>query len=236
MNVRKIILWLLLLFGEAVIITAFILFKDGTPNNILILNIVVSSIIYGAFFIDILVPWVNFNDESHRRVGSLGVRWFVTLFYASIAIVLMVAANTCYEVTFSTQLIIHCGLLFLFMLGLWAAVHSSDKVRSVYEQEKAHRSGIIEMKNAMRELKDKMNELNDLPDYFIQQINTLETNLRFISPANNHEAHTLESSFVEIVSDIKFAISDFSMNEEQIVNHLKKLERIYQNRRNIYSN
>jgi len=236
MSTKKIVSWLLLLFGEATIITTFILFRGETPNNILILNIIVATIIYGAFFVDILVPWVNFNDKSQRRIGSLGIRWVVTFFYAMAAIALIIVANRYYEFNFSSQLMIHCGLFFLFLLGLLAASYASDKVENVYNQETVHRIGIIEMKNAMKDLKDKMNEINGLPNSFIQQVDTIEAGLRFISPTNNEEAYILENSFVDTVNNMMFSISDFSMNEEHIMNSLKKLEHLYKNRKNIYSN
>jgi hypothetical protein len=91
------------------------------------------------------------------------------------------------------------------------------------------------MKKAMVILKDKINDTANLPENFIQRINSLEENLRFISPSDSSEAHNLERSFVETLNEIKFAVSNYSMNEEQIRNNLNKLERIYQNRKNIYS-
>jgi len=236
MNTKNIFSWLLLLFGEAIIITAFILFRGSIANDILTLNIVVASVIYCSFFIDILVPWINFQDKSHSRAGSLGIRWFATWLYAASAVIAMICGNFIFNLAFTTQLIIHCILFFLFLLGLLAAFHSSDKVREVYEQEMANRNGINEMKAAVRKLKDKINDTNDLPENFISRINTFENNLRFISPANSQEAYELEDSFVATINDISFAIANFSMNEERIESNLKKLERIYQNRKNIYSN
>ena len=138
--------------------------------------------------------------------------------------------------SFATQFIIHCVLLFFLLLGILASRHSADKTEEVYEQETANRKGLNEMKNAMRNLKDKINETGDLPENFTNRINALEESLRFISPANDHEAHGLENSFVEIINETGFAISDYSMNEERIEGNLKKLEQIYKNRKQIYSN
>lgn len=92
------------------------------------------------------------------------------------------------------------------------------------------------MRTAMRQLKDKIVDLDGLPQPFLHRINALEENLRFISPSNNSEAYELEQSFVETTDSIKFAISDYSMNEERVESDLKKLERIYQYRKNINSN
>ncbi|MDR2683334.1 MAG: hypothetical protein LBB64_05640 [Dysgonamonadaceae bacterium] len=91
------------------------------------------------------------------------------------------------------------------------------------------------MKSAMRQLKDRMSETDNLPENFTNRIHSLEEGLRFISPANNEEAYGLERSFITTLGDITFAISNFSMNEERIESSLKKLERVYQNRKNSYS-
>jgi len=140
------------------------------------------------------------------------------------------------ELSFNIQLIIHCVLLFFLLLGIFLVHHASDKVKEVYQIETTNRNPIVEMKKAMQNLKDKISETADLPDAFIQRINALEEGLRFISPTENSEAEEMERAFIQITNELRFAISDFSMNEEQITNNLKKLERTYQNRKNIYSN
>jgi hypothetical protein len=235
MGAKKILSWWLFLFGEAIIIAAFILFKGNTPYNILVLNIVVSSLVYGLFVFNYCAPWIDLKEKSQKQIGSLGIKWFVIWLYAILAIATMLVVNLELKLNFGVQLIIHCALLFFLLLGLLGSRHAADKVREVFEAETKNRNGINEMKTAMRQLKDKMNDISELPESFMNRINTLEESLRFISPADNQEAHDLECSFVKIVTDIQFAISNFSMNEEQIESHLKKLGRVYQNRKDIYS-
>ena len=236
MDTKKILSFIALLGGEAIIIAAFLLFRGSLATDILVLNIVVSSVIYGLLFLDILVPWINLNDKQGKKVGSLGVRWLFTWLYAIAAIAVMLVGNLACEWSFALQIIIHCVLLFFLILGLVASLHSGDKVQEVYQQETFNRNGINEMKTAIRDLKDKMNDLPNLPEYFIRKINTLEDSLRFISPTENAEAHGLEQQFIRVINDIAFAISNYSMNEEAIGSNLKKAERIYQIRKSIYSN
>jgi len=232
-NTKKILSWLLLLFGEAIIITAFILFRGEMQTDILVLNIVVCSLVYGLFFFNYGTPWIDLKDKSQKQVGALGISWVTTWFYAILAIATMVAANTMLELAFVTQLIIHCVLLFFLFMWLLLSRHSADKVKEVYEAETKNRSGINEMKTAMQQLKDKTNGTDGLPEQLTQRIDALEENLRFISPANSSDAYELEKTFIEIVNELKFAISDYSMNEERIESNLKKLERIYQNRKSV---
>lgn len=236
MDTKKILSRIALIGGEAIIIAAFILFKGGLSDNILILNIVVSSLIYGLFFIDTLIPWLDVRDKSQKKVGSLGLRWFFTWFYTIGAIAIMLAANLFLEWSFSLQFIIHCALLFLLIMGFVASFSSSDKVKEVHLQESFARSGILEMKTAMQELKNKINNTADFPDSFSHRIHSLYDGLRYISPSNNQEAYTLENSFLKITNDISFAVSNFKMNELDIEKNLTKLEQIYQNRKSVYSN
>ena len=235
MSTKNILSWLLLLFGGAIMITAFILFRGETPANILVMNMVVGLFMYGLLSFNYGAPWIDLKDRSQKQIGALGINWFVAWFYTILAMTTMIVSNIALEFSFSLQLIIHCGLLFFLGLGVWFANHTADKVKEVYEIETQNRSGINEMKTAMRNLKDKMNDLNDLPEQFKQRINRLEENLRFISPSNNSEVYNLENSFVETLNDIKAAISDYAMNEERIESNLKKSERLYQNRKSIYS-
>jgi hypothetical protein len=235
MSTKNILSWLLLLFGEAIIIAAFVLFRGSMPDNILVLNIAVSSLVYWLFFCNFRAPWIDMQDKTQKQVGAIGISWFATWSYAVAAIGFMLAANLKYDLSFTFQLIVHCGLLFFLFLWFLLSQHSADKVAEVYHEQTAQRSGILEMKRAMRNLKDKINDTAGLPESFVKKVTTLEESLRFISPSNSNEAYDLERQFVNIINDISYAISDFSMNESAIESSLKKVERIYQNRRNIYS-
>jgi membrane protein implicated in regulation of membrane protease activity len=236
METKKILSWIALLGGEAIIIAAFILFRGSLANDILALNIVVSFIIYGLLFIDIIAPWIDLDNKSQAKVGSLGVRWFFTWLYAIAAVAAMLAYNLAFDCSFALQIITHGALIFFLALGFLASLHSSDKVQQAYQQETLNRNGVIEMKRAVQKLKDKINDVAGVPESFAGRVNALEENMRFISPAENAEVHSLERQFVSTINDISVAVSDFSMNEERIEINLKKVEKIYQRRKSAYSN
>jgi hypothetical protein len=235
MDTKKILSWLLFFFGEALLLTAFVLFSGGLPGNIVVLNIVVSSVIYGLFFVDVLVPWVDLGDRSQRRVGSLGGRWFFTWVYALLAIAVMLLANMVYSASFATQAVVHGVLLFLLLLGFIFTRHSFDKVEEVFADEVANRSEVAKMKQAAMQLKDKASTLSGLPEAFVGRIVALEENMRYISPANNSEARMSERLFVDMANSIAVALEDFSLNEEKVEQMLGKCEQLYQNRKQIYS-
>lgn len=235
MDKKKILSLITIIGAEAIIILAFLLLQDSLTTNILVLNIVVTSLILGLFSFDILIPWIDLNDKSGKKVGSLAVRWFFTGLYTIGAIIVMLVGNVAYEWSFNLQVLIHCGLIFLLFLGIIASLHSSHKVSEVYQQETFSRNNINEMKTAIRLLKNKMNDLENIPINFTSRINTLEEGLRFMSPINNEEAYDLEHSFINILNDISSAMTDFSMGKTEIESNLVKIERIYQRRKNLYS-
>lgn len=236
MDTKKILSWIALLGGEAILIAAFILFRGTLSQDILILNIIVSSVIYSLFFMDVLLPWVDLKDKAQKKVGSLGIRWFFTSIYIIGAVAVMIMGNVVANWALSVQIIAHAILLFILILGLIIAFSSSDKVNEVYEQEKQNRSGVTELKTAIRSLKDIMNDIQNLPDSFKVRINSLEDNLRYLSPTNNTEACDLERTLISTINDIAFAVSNYTLNEQAIEANLKKAERAYQNRKAIYSN
>jgi len=236
METKKILSWISLLLGEVLIIIGFFLFGEHLERNTLVLNIIIASIFYSLFFFDILFSWINFGDKSQRKIGTIGVRWIFTWLYALLAIATMVVCNLLLNLSFPVQLFVHGILIFLLLLGFIAVISVSNKTKEVFTQENTNRNGVTEMKKAITNLKNRMNDLSELPEYFSNRINTLEDNIRYLSPSNNLEAHELESSFTNTLRDIYLAIENFSMNEELINNNLKKCERIFQNRKQIHSN
>ena len=236
METKKILSWISLLLGEVLIIIGFILFGEHLGRNTLILNIIIASIIYSLFFSDILFSWINLGDKSQRKIGTIGVRWIFTWLYTLLAIATMVVCNLLLNLSFPVQLFVHGILIFFLLLAFIAVISVSNKTKEVFTQENTNRNGITEMKKAITNLKNRMNDLAGLPEYFSNRIETLEDNVRYLSPSNNLEAHELESSFTNTIRDIHIAIDNFSMNEELINNNLKKCERIFHNRKQIHSN
>ena len=141
MNTKQILSWLLLLFGEAIIVAAFLLFRGGAADNVFVMNIIVTSIVYLLIFFGFRIPWDDTRDKSGRRIGALGISWFATGWYAIFAVAAMVCGKV-FLLAFTIQLIIHCSLLFLLLLGLLLSRHAADKVREVHRQQKENPDGV----------------------------------------------------------------------------------------------
>ena len=218
MNIRRKLSLIALVLGEILLITAFLLLGTNLATNILILNIAVASLVYALFFIDVLFPWIHLGKQQPIEVGSLGVRWFFTWIYAFAAIGVMLCAD-----------------IFLLILGMIAVLSASDRVGEVPIFENSIGAGISEMKQVMNNLKIQISTLPDLPENLVHRINSLNENLRYISPANTIEAREIENLFCQEANNMLIVISDYKYNTTTIENHLKKMELLYQNRKSVYS-
>lgn len=235
MNSKKIFSILLLLFGEALIIASFLIFGKNFSTEILSLNIVVSTIIYALFFIDILFPMVNFGDKSHKAIGSLGLRWFFTGFYAIVAILVMFFFNYGTPTYITIQLIVHSILVFLLLLGLFSAASSSQKTQAIYVEEKQTKSGLEEMKKATKKVQLKLDQMKDISKEIINNINDLQENLRYLSPCDNPEAFELEASFLLQMKAVNDNLFITPIDNEQIIEQIENCKRTYQERKQLFS-
>ena len=237
MNAKKIVPFLLFLFGEALIIVCFLHFGRKLPNDVLTLNIVVSSIIYALYFIDIIIPWVNFKDKSQKTIGSIGLRWFFTFLYMLLAIGAMRFFYTKEpDIHITTQLLVHGTLLFLLTLVLFMAVSASGKVQEIFIAEKQNRDRIEEMKKTTKEVQLKLDKLKNIPVDIITKMSEIQENLRYISPSDNSSAIELEMNFITQMEAVNNCLFDSPLNFERILENIKNCERTYKERKQIFSN
>lgn len=231
---RKIISWITILAGEALIIAAFLLWGKY-EQNVLILNIVATSVVFGLFSVDFLFPWFNLKERSQKRIGSISVWWFAATIYsiAALAVVFLWSATW----PFNLQLIVHLALLLLLVLGLIASMGVADTVESVYIEQQVQRAGVEDMKRAARKLQAKVECSQEpiSPDHK-GRVNELVENLRFVSPANVAEATELEREFVEVVSRLALRFDEYSLNQSTIERELREAENIFKSRKNLFSN
>lgn len=236
MDTKKTLTLLALLIGEAIIIAGFVLFAGHWENSILALNILVVSLIYGLCFAEVLSPWGNFSNPSQQKVGSLGLRWFSIGLYAICAIGVMVAANLFFLWTFFLQLLVQGGLISLLLLSVVSFLLASDKVAEVHTQQALQRNGISNMKKAIQALKNSTEKVANLPESLNKRILSLEENLRLLSPAHTAEAQETEQLFMQTAEDMLLAMPNYALNKDTIEGQLLKLERLFQDRKKLYSN
>lgn len=232
MNKRTFIGVIVFALIEACIISCFVYFwPQGADSSEMVIDIIASTLIWSTFCIDIFHPLMD--DEKHpRQAGSLGVRWTVTWVYALLAIGIMVAGRL------MTWPILAIGVaqvvaLVVLILGFWGASHVGDKVEAVAAHEQQKLDGRASMTNALRQLKNEIALMPQLPPYVKSKIDEFSENMRFITPNSSAEAQSLERQFVEETDNVRFALAHFEINEEAINKSLQRMMMILTDRKNI---
>lgn len=235
MNSKKLYSSLLLLAGEILIIISFLHFGRNSDSNFILLDIIVTTIIYCLLTHNILFSTNNFKDESHKNIGSHGINWFFSFFYIIVVILAMVYFQMFKPISIYSQIILHGILFFLLMVGFFLSFLSSQKVYEIFKVENKKRSRIEEMKKATKEVQNKIALTQNVPIEIIPAIALLHENLRFISPCNNQEAFELETSFINEMKSIHDCLFDIPINSDKIVANMQKCERTFKERKQIFS-
>ena len=236
MDTKKIYSLLALFIGQAILVSAFIIFAAHWETSILVLNILVASLVYGLCFAQIALPWVHLSDPSQKQLGALGLRWAAVSLYAIAAIGVMLLANLFFLWSFLLQLLVQGGLIALLLLSAVGALSAAGKVAEVDAQQAQQQEGLSLIRKEAQHLKNLSQEISNLPEPLVKRIATLEENMRFLSPANTPEAHAVERRFVQTATDLSRAIPNHQIDKDRVEELLKKLERLFQERKNLYSN
>lgn len=236
MKLNKLFSILILLFGEALIIFCFLHFVKSLETSIMVLNIIVTSIIYINFFIDILFPIIDLKDREQKKVVSLGIKMFFSTVYALLAITIMVVCNTIIQVGFSSQLIFQGILFFVLLLGLYLIVYAEHKTHKTFSEENQNRGRVDEMKKNTREVMLKMEQMKNIPTDIYNSVNGLFENLRFISISSNKDAIELEKNYLNEIAQLKVKLTGDPIDVEKIREIIANCERIYKERKQVYSN
>ena len=236
MDTKKIYSLLALFIGQAILVSAFIIFAAHWETSILVLNILVASLVYGLCFAQIALPWIHLSDHSQKQLGALGLRWATVSLYTIAAIGVMLLANLSFLWSFLLQLLVQGGLIALLLLSAAGALSATGKVAEVHAQQAQQQEGLSLIRKEAQHLKNLSQEISNLPEPLVKRIATLEENMRFLSPANTPEAHEAERRFVQTATDLSRAIPNHQIEKDRVEELLKKLERLFQERKNLYSN
>ena len=220
--------------GLALVVTGWFLWGDQSQTDIFALNIVVSVVAYVVMFVDILIPWGNFREKTQRRIGNLGVRWFVQYGYSLAAIAFLIICNLA-DLSFDVSLFVQCALLILLIFGFATAKTTGGKIEEV-SKEISHMVDCVQL---MRDGQDSLLEAAydaSAPNEVIEKIKRLGDDLRFITPSNSDTSRNVESQIVELLAQTASLFSSYEINNELIDANITKASRLIQKRKSTYSN
>ena len=230
--------YLLLVIGEILLILSFLHFGHELKQDVLVLNITVSSVIYLMLFSSFLFPLINLKDKSQSDVGFIGVNWFFSAGYTFVAIAIMVYFNQINKQAgkFENQLLIHAILFFLLLIGGFLSRKTADKVSEVYQEQKIERNQLEELKKATKNLVLRAELMSDLSPEFKYNLNRLMEDIRFLSPSNNVDANQLDEKYIETIRRVDDMLYNKENNKENMDIALKQCAQFLKERKQLYSN
>ena len=232
------------LVGEALIITLNILFRGDLPDNVLILNIVVCTLVFISSAWVFFIKWDRSDDKAGTWVGTLGVNLWGFSLYSFLALIALFAMNLhvvvdnvseTYPIEFKYQLLVH-GILLLFLIITRFSSHAvAGQIKNVYNKETNLVSGLDEMKSATRRLQDAVFVCSDVDHDIRTMIDEIQQNIRYLSPVKSSEAKDIENDYVSKVNALIPAFINYKMNEDSIAKQLSLLKHLIDNRKKIYN-
>ena len=196
---QKILSWVAFIGGEIIVLAAFGIWGGDLQTDIRVLDTVISMFVVALFFLDLLIPWVDWGGGSQKRLGSLGLRWTFTWIYAVAAVVVMVLCQAVFAAGFNVQLLVHAVLLVGVVLGFSASSGASARIDDVHKREEDLLGGPREMQRLVGRLQDQASETADLPEEIRARIVQLAEEVRYIAPCASAEAADAEKQFADAI-------------------------------------
>lgn len=221
---------LAILIGYSLIVSSFILLFTWLPDDIRILDIVVTSIIFTQLVEFLFFPLIDLEKKAHKEVGMMGIHLAAINTYAVVAIVIMVVGMI-WELSFTWQVLLQLGALLILIIGRVATLHSGEKVEAVYEKGQVLKGGKQHLKAAAESMMDAIARSSELSPVLVSRITQLTEDIRYITPSTNNEALNLELQFSRLASDLEVMLRQSPLNNEQIEQAIGQLEYILAKRK-----
>ncbi len=219
---------ILAIIGQALIITGFMLFRGNTPDNILWLNIVVTSIVFWLIAANFtFIQPVRLDDPAGKHAAGLGIRWGAVIWYAILAIGFMaVAGYLNYQtetISFKWQLMVQAILLFVMVGSLIASQSATDKAGQAYATEQQTMRGKMTIRQALSDLARVAEGTPGIPAEITGQIRHLSDETRYITPSQKTEALYADDRILDLASRLRPVLSAYDMNSQMIASLVSAL-------------
>jgi len=221
---------LTILLGYGLIIGGFLLFGSMLDDNIKLLDIVVSCVIFTQFAEFFFFPLIDTSKGAQKEVGMMGLH-FVSVSICIMASIAIMLWGIYWHLSFTLQVILQLGVLFLLLLGRVFTLQAGDKVEQVYEREQNMMSGKLSMKETMADLMDTVSQTADLSPELKGRLGELQDAIRFVSPSASGDAANLESQFIRIAKNLESMLRNPSLNAGQLQTEVSQMERILARRK-----
>lgn len=219
-----------LVLGYGLIIGGFIVFGESLNDNIKILDIIVSCLIFTQGAQVALFPMIRMDKSAQKEVGMMGIHYTFTTIHciAAITIMLLGAYN---DWSFKLQLMCQLILVFILLIGRVATIYSGKKVEEVHHKEQTLKQGKKQLTDCMTLFMEDVACCKELDKSIVNRINEINDNIRFITPSNDPTAQNIEQRFCQCIESITILLRNTSLNSTQIEDEVSKLERLFLQRK-----
>lgn len=218
----------------------FHLIPDGVlSDDIRWLDFAVMTVIIGIFTGNVLYPFVNMFDKSHKEVAALGLRWSATGWYSSLSFLFMLCniiyawQNQGIACSFSLQIIVQAALLLFFFSGIVASQSSMRKATAVFNEENSLISRKKDVRASLAELLVSAENKQGIGSDCLDRIRRIVSEGRYITPSSAKDAIEADRAIINGCISLESAISDFSTDQPIIEERLQRLERNVHRRKHL---
>ncbi len=212
-------------------IVVFALIPDWVlTDEIRWLDFIVLTIINVVCLLNVIFPFVNLSDKSHKEVAGLGIRWTATGWYIALALLFMLGCiiyvwQTGEEgCSFGLQALVQGALLLLFLGGIIASNASMDKAKQVYVEEQRTKKGKADVKAALADLRNATESHRDIDPELKRRILDAVAEGRYLTPSYAPEAREADEAIILDCEALATGLTDFSLNKSIAEDRLFRLE------------
>ncbi len=225
---------LILILGLVLIaIGFFIFYPHHNEYQLLILNLVVAGFVFGVNF-SLQTRIIKFKTEQGESIGGLGVRFFGTILYSLIAIVVFVF-SLILSLKFSHQLFFHLTAVFLFLVFSFYSSGSERKTLKVSSEQISQRKGKDEILFLLNRLEILSIQKSEIGIEWKEVLHSFREDAQVMAPTNNDEAIQLEKEIITLLQEVHQLTKNDSFNHTEVFDLLTQSVALLKLRKGIYS-
>lgn len=231
---------LLGMIGQAILVVFFLVLLPMAapyPHGVLWLDLVVSSIVYWAFGINMFISPAKHGDRVQARIGALGIRYVSTMAYGIIALIFMaynlLSFTSGYALEVEWQIFGQGLLLFLYLMMLLMGTRAQEQTKEAFERQTTQKAGKLNVRRALGDLSYTCAETAGVPQQTRDILMRLAEEGRYITPMDTDEAATLDASIISECDALRAALVDYEMNARRIPDMVQRIQIRMQRRRSL---
>lgn len=232
MSAKHIYRLIAILLGYGLIISGFFVFGEDLKDNIKILDIIMSCLIFFQFVQFTIFPLVDLNKKAHREVGMMGIH-MVAINVCSVLSILLIALGIIYELDFKIQLMGQLGVILFALVGRMCTLHAGEKVEQVYQEEQTKLAGKQLLASYMEDLQEVVVQTQDLDETDRRKIQEIEENIRYINPSKQAQAIEKEHQIREVIALLRNMLLGVRVNRAAVHDEVEHLSRLLEQRQKL---